>query len=65
MALAVFFGSLVVDGLYVAWHTYAGNPIWRVGNAHASVPMYLACMVIWGRNESLAESIAAIRKGLA
>ena len=29
-----------------------GNPTWRVGNAYASVPMYLACMIISGRNRA-------------
>lgn len=45
--LAVFYGWLSVDGVYVTWHTLAGNVMLRDAQWQTSLLLYLICGMIW------------------
>lgn len=44
---AAFFAWLAVDGVYVAWHTLAGNEMLRADQWATSLCLYLLCGFIW------------------
>ena len=59
VALAVAW--LVIDGDYVAYHTLAGNPIYREDNARASTPIYFMAGVFWLYRGTVAQMLANLR----
>lgn len=58
---ALLIAWLVIDGVYVAYHTLMGNPIYRVDNIRASTPLYFMGGLGWLYRGSLAELIGNLR----
>jgi hypothetical protein len=58
-ALAVAW--FVVDGVYLAYHSMVGNPIYREDNLRASTPIYFMAGVFWLYRGSLRELVANMR----
>ena len=59
VALAIAW--LVIDGVYMAWHLIAGNPIYREDNFRASTPIYFMAGLFWLYQGSLRELVANLR----
>lgn len=59
VALAIAW--FVIDGVYMAYHTWMGNPIYRMDNFHASTPLYFMGGLGWLYRGSLSELIANLR----
>ncbi|MBV8659321.1 MAG: hypothetical protein JO142_15980 [Burkholderiales bacterium] len=51
LPLVIFFAWLAVDGVYVAWHTFAGNAMLRGDQWPTSLCLYLLCGFIWRLGE--------------
>jgi hypothetical protein len=47
MPLALYFYWITVDGLYMSYHTWAGNETYRIANFFASTALYWLCGFIW------------------
>lgn len=60
-ALALAIAWFVIDGVYLAWHTLVGNPIYRADNFRASTPIYFMAGLFWLYRGSLGEMVANLR----
>lgn len=58
LPLALFFWWLAVDGAYLAWHGWMGNPTFREANFIASSALYWLCGFIWLPRASLREILS-------
>lgn len=54
-ALGVAAAWWCVDGVYVLYHTLAGNAMLRDANFRASLPLFFLCGMLWLYRGSLAE----------
>jgi hypothetical protein len=55
---------LVVDTSYVAYHTLAGNPIYREANFQASLPLYFLAGAGWLYRGSIGDFFGELRGAL-
>jgi hypothetical protein len=62
--LALFFGWFTVDGVYVLYHTLAGNQMVRLANFYASSMLFLLAGAAWAWRGSVAEFVAQLRREL-
>ena len=54
----------VIDGVYLAYHSLAGNPIYREDNFRASTPIYFMAGLFWlyrGSVRELLDNVRALR----
>ena len=58
---ALFVAWIVVDGIYVLYHTLMGNEMFRIENFYASSALYLLAGSIWLYRGSLREFLANVR----
>jgi len=61
IAVALFAAWVVVDGVYVLYHTAMGNEMYRIENFHASSALYFLAGAIWLYYGSLRELLANAR----
>ena len=54
-SMAIFYGWLTVDGVYMAYHGLLGHPTLRAENARTSGAFYLLCGIAWFYRGSLRE----------
>ena len=59
---ALFVAWIVVDGIYVLYHTLMGNEMFRIENFYASSALYLLAGSIWLYRGSLREFLANVRE---
>lgn len=59
--IAAVLGWLVVDFSYTTWNVAMGDPIYRGGQWIASTLLYIACGILWGRNETFAQMLRGLR----
>lgn len=45
--IAIYLWIMTVDGVYMAYHTWADNEVYRVANFIASTALYWLCGFIW------------------
>lgn len=57
VAGVIIMSWLSIDGSYVLWHTFAGNPMIRDANFPASAALYWLCGFIWLPRGSLRDII--------
>ncbi|MEK7243419.1 MAG: hypothetical protein AAB112_04515, partial [Thermodesulfobacteriota bacterium] len=57
IAAALFVAWIVVDGVYVLYHTAMGNPMFRLENFYASSALYFLAGAIWFYSGSLRSQI--------
>lgn len=58
---ALFVAWIVVDGIYVLYHTLMGNEMFRIENFYASSALYLLAGSIWLYRGSLREFLTNVR----
>lgn len=58
---AVFVAWIVVDGVYVLYHTAMGNRMFRIENFYASSALYFLAGSIWLYRGSVRELLANVR----
>lgn len=61
IAVALFVAWIVVDGVYVLYHTALGNQMFRLENFYASSALYFLAGAIWLYSGSLRELLANVR----
>lgn len=61
IAIALFVAWVVVDGVYVLYHTIMGNEMFRIENFYASSALYFLGGTIWLYRGSLREFLANVR----
>ncbi len=61
IAMALFVAWVVVDGVYVLYHTVIGNQMFRIENFYASSALYFLGGAIWLYRGSLRELLANVR----
>jgi len=61
IAAALFVAWIVVDGVYVLYHTVMGNPMLRVENFYASSALYFLAGAIWLYSGSLRDFLSNVR----
>ena len=61
IVVALVVAWIVVDGVYVLYHTSMGNRMYRVENFYASSALYFLAGAIWLYRGSLRELIADVR----
>jgi hypothetical protein len=57
-AAALVVAWFVVDGVYLLYHSLAGNPIYREDNIYASTPIYFMAGFFWLFRGSVREMLA-------
>lgn len=62
IAMALFVAWVVVDGVYVLYHTIMGNRMFRIENFFASSALYFLAGSIWLYRGSLREFLANVRR---
>lgn len=62
IAMALFVAWVVVDGVYVLYHTIMGNLMFRIENFFASSALYFLAGAIWLYRGSLRELLANVRR---
>jgi hypothetical protein len=62
IAMGLFVAWIVVDGVYVLYHTIMGNQTFRVENLFASSALYFLAGSIWLYRGSLREFLANVRR---
>lgn len=62
IAMALFVAWVVVDGVYVLYHTVMENQIFRIENFFASSALYFLAGSIWLYRGSLRELLADVRR---
>lgn len=62
IAMALFVAWVVVDGIYVLYHTIMGNLMFRIENFFASSVLYFLAGAIWLYRGSLRELLANVRR---
>lgn len=58
---AVGVAWVVVDGVYVLYHTTVGNTMFRADNARASFPIYFMAGAVWLYRGTVREFLANLR----
>ena len=58
---ALFVAWIVVDGIYVLYHTLMGNEMFRIENFYASAALYLLAGSIWLYRGSVRELLTNVR----
>jgi hypothetical protein len=61
IGLALFMAWIVVDGVYVLYHTVMGNRMFRIENFYASSALYFLAGSIWLYRGTLREFLANLR----
>jgi len=61
IGMALFVAWVVVDGVYVLYHTVMGNQMFRIENFYASSAFYFLAGSIWLYRGSLREFLANMR----
>ena len=61
IGMALFVAWIVVDGVYVLYHTVMGNRMFRIENFYASSALYLLAGSIWLYRGSLREFLTNVR----
>ncbi len=61
IAAALFVAWIVVDGVYVLYHTAMGNPMFRLENFYASSALYFLAGAIWFYSGSLRDFLSNVR----
>lgn len=61
VGIALLVAWLVVDGVYVLYHTAMGNQMFRIENFYASSALYFLAGAIWLYRGSLRELVADVR----
>ena len=61
IGMALFVAWVVVDGIYVLYHTAMGNQMIRIENFYASSALYFLGGAIWLYRGSLRELLADVR----
>lgn len=61
IAIAFLVAWVVVDGIYVLYHTVVGNEMFRVENFYASSALYFLAGAIWLYRGSVRELISNVR----
>ena len=61
IGMALFVAWVVVDGVYVLYHTILGNAMFRIENFYASSALYFLAGSIWLYRGSLREFLANVR----
>ena len=61
IAAALFVAWIVVDGVYVLYHTAMGNRVLRVENFYASSALYFLAGAIWLYSGSLRDFLSNVR----
>ena len=61
IAMAFLVAWVVVDGVYVLYHTIMGNEMFRIENFYASSALYLLAGSIWLYRGSLRDFLANVR----
>ena len=64
IVMALFVAWVVVDGVYVLYHTIMGNEMYRIENFYASSALYFLGGSIWLYRGSLREFQANVRHAL-
>lgn len=59
--MALFYGWLTVDGVYMLYHTALGHPTLRAENARTSAALFALCGALWFYRGSLRELVAELR----
>jgi len=62
IGLALFVAWCVVDGVYVLYHTAAGNQMYRIENFYASSALYFLAGSIWLYRGSVREFVSNLRR---
>lgn len=62
IAMALFVAWVVVDGVYVLYHTIMENQMFRIENFFASSALYFLAGSIWLYRGSLRELLANVRR---
>lgn len=65
LPLAIFFWWFAGDGVYMAWHSIMGNPVYREANFYASSCLFWLCGFIWLPRMSLRELVFDRSKPIA
>ncbi len=60
--IALVLAWWTIDGVYLAYHTLAGNPIYRADNFNASTPIYFMAGMFWLYRGSLRELLGNLRQ---
>lgn len=61
VAMALFVAWVVVDGIYVLYHSVMGNQMFRLENFYASSALYFLAGSIWLYRGSVRELISNVR----
>ena len=61
IGIALFLAWIVVDGIYVLYHTLMGNEMFRIENFYASSALYFLAGSIWLYRGSLREFLTNVR----
>ena len=61
LVTALFVAWIVVDGIYVLYHTLMGNEMFRIENLYASAALYFLAGSIWLYRGSLREFLTNVR----
>jgi hypothetical protein len=61
IGISVFVAWIVVDGVYVLYHTLLGNQMLRVENFYASSALYFLAGSIWLYRGSVREFLSNVR----
>ena len=61
IAAALFVAWIVVDCVYVLYHTAMGNPMFRLENFYASSALYFLAGAIWFYSGSLRDFLSNVR----
>ncbi len=61
IAAALFVAWIVVDGVYVLYHTAMGNQMFRLENFYASSTLYFLAGAIWLYSGSLRDFLSNVR----
>jgi hypothetical protein len=61
IGMAVFVAWIVVDGVYVAYHTAMGNQMFRLDNFYASSALYFLAGSVWLYRGSVREFLANVQ----
>jgi hypothetical protein len=64
IGIAVFVAWVVVDGVYVLYHTVMGNQMFRMDNFYASSALYFLAGSIWLYRGSILELLSNVRSVL-
>lgn len=64
LLVAAVLAWFVIDGVYLAWHLWVGNPIYRGDNAMASTPIYAMAGLFWLYRGSVRELLGNLRSVL-